>query len=75
MIKKILREYSYIDENTGKNRIMKVNYTLFVEKDSIVDIRNEYGFSIEKNSECWDYLHDVWSGKLSNTSTSVPLRQ
>lgn len=60
-IKKFVRTYMDYDKE-GKEKPFDVTYTLFVNNGVINDIRNEYGFSIEKNSECWDFITNSFVG-------------
>jgi hypothetical protein len=43
-------------------RWFSVRYTLYFKgKDfELVDIRNEYNFSVEKNSEVWDHFQEMF---------------
>lgn len=60
MIKKESRYYKYIDEK-GKERFKKVTYTLYFSNNSLVDVRNEYNHSVEKESECWSFFKNKYS--------------
>jgi hypothetical protein len=51
-IRKTGRTYGF----PGSDKKFTVDYTIYLEDGSIVDIRNANGFSVEPNSECWDYF-------------------
>lgn len=55
MLKKS-RFYSYYNTNTQRMDKYRVDYTLYYSGGILVEIRNELGFAIEKNSECWDHF-------------------
>lgn len=47
-----VRKYHY----PGDDKSFTVKYKIFFNNGVISDIKNEYGYSIEKNSDCWDYF-------------------
>ena len=65
-ISKYTREYPDFDRD-GKEKVLKVTYTIFKQNGVIKDIRNEYGCSIEKNSECWEFITNT---PIKQSSTS-----
>jgi hypothetical protein len=48
------RVYHYEDEN-GKQRNMKVKYSIVMKEDTVVNVFNEYNNSVEKNSNVFEY--------------------
>jgi hypothetical protein len=59
MVKRETRVYFH--EEHGKNLITKVNYRLVFIDRKLVRIFNDYGFSVESNSECWDYFNQKYN--------------
>lgn len=55
-IKEFVREYPDFDKETGKDKVLKVKYSVTLKNNLIKDIRNEYGFSIKEGSDCWDFI-------------------
>lgn len=54
------REYPFIDNRTGKEKNMRVTYRLiYNDNNNLVDVLNEYGYSVEKNSEVWEEFSKV----------------
>ena len=54
MIKKETRRYTGYDQITGREFFTYVEYTLLIGKE--LRVWNEYGFEIEKKSECYEYF-------------------
>lgn len=50
------RLYPYFSHRDGKYKVQTVTYILWFENEQLIDVRNEYGFSIEKDSECFEYF-------------------
>lgn len=53
-ITEIRRTGRTFDAGAGKK--FTVQYTVYLDGDTIVDIRNGNGFSAERDSECWEYF-------------------
>jgi hypothetical protein len=62
-ITKIKRVYAYFDNEEKKDKYLTVVYSVYKDNNKITDIKNEYGHSIVKNSECWDYINAVTRNK------------
>ena len=41
----------------GEKNFMTVQYRLYYSGGLLVDIVNEFGFSVEKKSECWEFFN------------------
>jgi peroxiredoxin len=57
-----VRTYRYEDENTGKQKFMKVTYSIVVKDGIVQNVFNEYNRSVERNSEAFEY----YTRKFSN---------
>lgn len=50
------RFYPYFSPRDGRYKVQTVTYTLWYDGDNLVDIRNEAHYSIERQSECWEFF-------------------
>jgi hypothetical protein len=50
--------------STGALEILSVEYTLFFKNGQIVDIRNEFHYSVEQGSDCWNYFQRKFQNGL-----------
>lgn len=40
---------------------VRINYQLFInDKGELVDVKNEFGYSVEKSSECWEFFNEKY---------------
>lgn len=55
------RLYPYTDR-FGRDGMWRVTYTIyFNDENDMIDVRNEYGHSVEKNSECWEFFNNKYN--------------
>jgi hypothetical protein len=54
------RYYKYYDD-FGKERHKKVTYGLWFKDGVLTDVVNEFGFTVEKNSECWEFFNNKYN--------------
>lgn len=57
------RFYPYFSPRDGRYKNHVVVYTLwFNDNGTLIDVRNEYHFSVEKESEVWEYYSSKVNG-------------
>jgi hypothetical protein len=52
--------YHYEDEQ-GKQRHLKVKYSIVLKNDKVKNVFNEYNNSVEKNSEVFEYYSNYFN--------------
>jgi hypothetical protein len=48
--------YHPVINEEGKLRMKKYEYILWFQDNQLVDIRNEFHYSVDLKSECWEFF-------------------
>lgn len=51
----------YQHEEHGKNIITRVAYSLVFDGRKLLRVFNQYGFSVEPESECWQFFNQKYN--------------
>lgn len=50
------RRVFYWKDSKGEMQSIGINYTVIKKDDQLLNVINQNGFSVEKNSENWEYF-------------------